>query len=184
MQLSSTKEGFGLVLIALHWVMAFMIIALFFLGKYMTGLLYTDPWYHSAPYIHKSAGLIVMALLVIRTLWVIILQRPALLPMPGWERLLAQIVQKSFYVLLFGITISGYLIPTADGGGVEVFGWFTVPAVFSGLEHQEDMAGDIHYLLTYLLMFFLLLHTMGALKHHFIDRDETLTRILGIKGKS
>lgn len=183
MQWTSTRERFGLLLIALHWVMALMIIFLFFLGRFMTNLPYTHPWYHLAPYVHKSTGLIVMALLAIRTVWVITLKRPVFLPMPRWESLLALFVQKSFYFLLFGITISGYLIPTADGGGIEVFGLFTVPALFAGFEHQEDIAGEVHYLLTYLLMFFLALHTMGALKHHFIDRDETLTRMLGIHGK-
>ncbi len=174
-------ERFGAVLIFLHWVMAVMIIFLFFLGRYMTGLAYTHPWYHRAPYIHKSLGIMVLALLVMRVLWVIFKKRPVFLPMAQWERLLALVVQKSFYILLFAITASGYLIPTADGRGVEVFGWFTVPPLLFGVEHQEDIAGEVHFYLTYFLMFLLMLHTLGALKHHFIDRDETLRRMLGIR---
>jgi len=160
--------------------MAALIFPMFFLGRFMTNLVYTHPWYHLAPYIHKSIGLIVFVLLVIRIVWILVVNRPAPLPMPILERIMAATVQKSFYFLLFGITISGYLIPTARGRGVDFFGWFTVPAVISGLSHQEDMAGEVHYLLAWLLMFFLLLHIAGALKHHFIDRDETLLRMLGL----
>jgi len=163
--------------------MAVLVIGMFFLGKYMIGLAYTHPWYHRAPHIHKSLGLIVFALLLLRSVWILVNKRPAPVPMPAWERAAASVVQKLFYLLLFGITISGYLIPTADGRGIEVFNWFTVPAVISGIVHQEDMAGDIHYLLTYVIMFFIALHTLGALKHHFIDGDETLLRMLGIKRK-
>ncbi len=163
--------------------MAALIIPMFFLGRFMTGLAYTHPWYHWAPYIHKGLGLVVLALLVIRTIWILIVKRPPPLTMEAWERILASVVQKSFYFLLYGITISGFLIPTARGRGVEFFGLFTVPAIISGLRHQEDMAGEIHFFLAYLIMFFIFLHTTGALKHHFIDRDETLTRMLGIKSK-
>jgi len=177
----SAEERFGVVLILLHWVMAVMIISLFFMGRYMRGLTYTHPWYHLLPQVHKSLGVIVLALLVIRVLWVILTKSPPLLPMRRWEHILALVVQKSFYLLLFGITISGFLIPTAGGRGIEVFGWFTVPAVISGLEHQEDVVGDIHFFLTYFLMFLLMLHTLGALKHHFIERDETLMRMFGVR---
>lgn len=179
----STEERFGAVLIVLHWSMAVLVIGMFFLGRFMTGLEYTHPWYNTAPHIHKSFGLIVFALLVIRTVWVLSVKRPALLPMPAWERITASVVQKSFYFLLFAAAISGYLIPTAEGRGIELFNWFTVPAVISGIEHQEDMAGEIHYLAVHAIMLFTVLHTMGALKHHFIDGDETLTRMLGIKRK-
>jgi len=183
MEGNSTEGRFGAVLIFLHWAMALLIIPMFFLGRFMTGLAYTHPWYHMAPYIHKSLGLVVMVLLVIRTIWIFIIKRPTPLPMEAWERILASVVQKSFYFILYGITISGFLIPTAGGRGIEFFGLFTVPAVISGIAHQEDLAGEIHLFLAYLVMFVIFLHTMGALKHHFIDRDETLTRMLGLKRK-
>jgi len=183
MEGNSREENFSLILIVLHWVMAALVIPMFFLGRFMTGLAYTDPWYHSAPYIHKGMGLLVLALLVMRTIWISIVKRPPPLPMSALERIMASVVQKSFYFILFGITLSGFLIPTARGRGVEFFGLFTVPAVISGIRHQEDMAGDIHFFLAYLIMFFIFLHTMGALKHHFIDRDETLARMFVIKRK-
>lgn len=180
---ASTEERYGLVSIALHWAMAVMIIFLFFWGRHMTGLEYTHPWYHLLPSLHKSLGLIVLALLVIRTAWMLFDRKPTPVPMPDWERITASVVQKFFYLLMFGITFSGYLIPTADGRPVEFFNLFELPAIALDIDRQEDIAGDIHRLLAHVIMAVVVLHGLAALKHHFLDRDETLLRMLGIKTK-
>ena len=83
------------------------------------------------------------------------------------------------YLGLFGVMISGYLISTADGRGIGVFGWFEVPALISGLPEQEDVAGLIHKYLAWGLVIFAVIHALAALKHHFIDRDATLVRMFG-----
>ena len=68
---------------------------------------------------------------------------------------------------------------TADGEPISVFGWFSVPATLSGLPDQADVAGEIHLYLAWALVVFAVLHAFAALKHHFIDRDPTLKRMLG-----
>ncbi|MEK7679197.1 MAG: cytochrome b/b6 domain-containing protein [Deltaproteobacteria bacterium] len=88
---------------------------------------------------------------------------------------------KFFYLLLFGIAVSGYLIPTADGRQVEFFNLLELPAIVSNIDRQEDIAGDIHRLSAHVMMAVVVLHGLAALKHHFLDRDETLLRMLGIK---
>lgn len=85
------------------------------------------------------------------------------------------------YLALFAVMIAGYLISTADGVGIPVFGLFEVPALVSGLPDQADTAGVIHLWLAWALVIFSGLHALAALKHHFIDRDATLTRMLGRK---
>lgn len=85
------------------------------------------------------------------------------------------------YLILFAIIISGYLISTADGQPISVFDWFSVPAVFTGEGEQADLAGDVHLYLAWAVVVLSLLHATGALKHHFIDKDITLKRMLGIK---
>ena len=75
--------------------------------------------------------------------------------------------------------ISGYLISTADGRGIEVFDFFVIPALGSIIENQEDLAGLVHKWLAYLLVSLATLHALAALKHHFIDKDNTLNRIIG-----
>jgi cytochrome b561 len=95
------------------------------------------------------------------------------------ERVGAHLVHFLLYLALFGVVVSGYLISTADGRPVDVFGWFQVPALLSGIEGQEDIAGKVHLFLAYLTMGLVALHLLGALKHHFIDRDRTLMRMFG-----
>lgn len=75
--------------------------------------------------------------------------------------------------------ITGYLISTADGRGIDVFEIITIPAFGSIIENQEDIAGLIHKWLAYLLILLAALHAFAALKHHFIDKDNTLNRMIG-----
>jgi len=175
----NSPDRYGVVAIFLHWVMAAMIIGLFFLGEYMVDLNYTHRWYNGAPHLHESVGLLLFALLIFRTVWTAANPRPLPLPMPAWERFAAATVKKLFYLLLFGITISGYLIPTADGKGIELFNWFTVPATVAHLDHQEDIAGSVHHVLVDSTVILVILHALAALKHHFLDKDATLMRMIG-----
>jgi len=85
----------------------------------------------------------------------------------------------ALYLLVFLIGIRGYLISTADGRALSVFGWFEIPALVTSVDNLEDRAGDVHYLLAVALMILAGVHALAALKHHFIDRDATLTRMLG-----
>jgi cytochrome b561 len=178
--LKNTNERYGTVAIVLHWAMAALIIPLFIVGIYMTGLPYTDPWNTTLPHLHKGFGLIVFFLLIARTLWRLTSKRPRV-EGPAWERGVARAVHISFYILLFIITINGYLIPTADGSSIELFNWLEVPAILSGIDHQEDIAGRVHYIAAIILMILTALHILAAFKHHFIDKDSTLKNIFGTK---
>lgn len=82
------------------------------------------------------------------------------------------------YMLIFAVMISGYLIATADGKPISVFGWFTLPALLSGEGEQADIAGRVHLWLAWGLIGLSALHALAALKHHFIDKDATLSRML------
>jgi cytochrome b561 len=86
MGLINTKARYGKVAVALHWVMALMVMGMYTLGLYMTGLEYMDPWYEAAPHIHKSIGFSVFTLLVLRTFWMLVNVKPEPLPGPVWER--------------------------------------------------------------------------------------------------
>ncbi len=180
--LTNTIYTYGTVAIVLHWVMAAMIIGLFILGLYMTGLDYAHPWNNSAPHLHESLGIIVLGLLIVRTLWTFVNVKPSLEAMPGWERIAARAVHLAFYFLMFSIALSGYLIPTADGRAIKVFNWFKVPALVT-ITRQEDFAGKVHYTLAICIIALTILHALAALKHHFMDKDDTLTRMLGIRKK-
>jgi cytochrome b561 len=176
----NTKTHYGYISILLHWLAALTIIALFALGYYMVDLGYYDQWYKTAPEIHKSIGVLLFVLMFIR----IIYRKKQLTPMhlashSKLERNAGAITHSILYLLIFLIMITGYLISTADNRGIDVFEFFVVPSLGSFIENQEDIAGLIHKWLAYSLMTLASLHAVAALKHHFIDKDETLNRMIG-----
>lgn len=185
MQVRNTKETYGLIAISLHWIIALGVIGTAILGLWMTGLDYYSSWYRSAPFWHKSIGITLASLIVLRLLWRWANPRPAALPHHArWEYALARLVHGALYILLFIIVTSGYLISTAKGQGVSVFGWFEVPALISELPSQADRAGFVHYWLGVSLLGLVALHALGALKHHFLDHDNTLRRMLGMRPRT
>ena len=182
MQLKNTAQRYGLVAILLHWLVAATVIGLAILGLWMTDLSYYSPYYRSAPFWHKSIGITLAAVLVLRLLWRWGNPRPAHLPNhQRWELGMAALVHGLLYLLLFVIVVSGYLISTAKGQGISVFGWFEIPASITGLPSQADRAGAVHYWVAITVLGLAALHALGALKHHFLDRDDTLRRMLGMR---
>lgn len=182
MNWKNSRSQYGLVAIILHWFSAIMIIGLLILGIYMVELNYYHPLYHKAPDVHRSMGILVAGILLIRFFWRLANPRPAPYG-SSWEKHLGCLAHRLFYVFLFIIIISGYLISTADGKPISVFDWVQIPASITSLEQQEDQAGLVHKIVAYLLILFTLLHTAASLKHHFIDKDPTLLRMLGLKIK-
>ncbi len=182
--LKNSTEGFGLVSKLLHWLMAILLISLFAVGLYMTELEYYDSLYHTLPWWHKSIGLSVIGLLLFRFIWKAINSTPqALSTHKKWEVSLAHIIQKLLYGLILLIGVSGYFISTAKGKGIEFFNLFEVPAITPAIlkpleEDRADLIGEVHEILAITLIVFAVLHAMAALKHHFIDKDETLRRMI------
>jgi len=176
--LRNTSQSYGWLAIALHWLMAIVIFGMFGLGLWMVELDYYDSWYHDAPYMHKAVGMLLLFLLIFRFVWRLSNKRPNLLG-KTWERFVALAVHRMHYVLLFSITITGYLIPTAKGVGIDIFGLFTVPASFSFSKEEADLIGLIHLYIAWAVIGLAAAHAGAALKHHFIDKDITLLRMLG-----
>ncbi len=179
MSLKNSSHRYGSVAKVLHWVVALAVIGLFGLGLYMTSLGYYDPWYHTAPDLHRGFGVVVALLLLFRLVWRQFNPRPQ--PEPNhkaWEVKAAEWVHRALYLLLFGIVISGYLISTADGRAIEVFGVVAIPSLTGSVANLEDYAGTLHLGLAIALMTLVGLHALAALKHHFVDRDRTLLRML------
>jgi len=180
MNFKNSAAGYGLVAILLHWLVAVVVIGLFTLGLWMVDLTYYDSWYNRAPNIHRSIGILLFLVMLGRLLWRLLDIIPD--DEPGirfWQRRLAHAVHILLYLLPFAVMLSGYLISTADGRPIEVFGLFSVPALVSGIPNLEDMAGKVHWYLALSLISLAGIHTLAALKHHFIDRDRTLKKILG-----
>ena len=173
----NTGSGWGLISILFHWLSALMIVGLFLLGWWMVDLGYFDPWYNRAPWWHRSIGMLLLFTLGLRIVWRLFQPSPAAQG-SRLERLAAHAGHIGLYVLMLVVMVSGYLISTARGRGVNVFDWFEVPALVSGLPNQASIAGDIHWYSALALMILAAGHALAALKHHFVDRHDTLMRML------
>jgi cytochrome b561 len=173
-------DCFGLVSISLHWLMALLMIGLFFLGWYMVDLNYTDPDYNLTYTVHKSLGILVFELAILQIGWRCYAKHPAPLGShKSWEILAARIVHIILFSMIVLIPFSGYAISSAKGQAVGFFELYAIPAVLPEYEGMEDLAGEIHFYLAYVTACLVLLHMAAALKHQFIDKDGTLSRMLG-----
>ena len=180
MQLSNEQTRYGLVSVVLHWLIALLTLTLFVVGVWMVELDYYDSWYQQAPWWHKGLGVVVICLLVFRWCW----QRFDTVPdelgsIASWQLISAKIVHVLMNGLIIVIGVSGYLIVTAKGKALLVFDWFAIPAMVTGVDNLEDIAGQLHAVFAYLLIALVGLHMFAALIHHFFYRDKTLTRMLG-----
>lgn len=184
MQWRNSTSRYGVISIALHWLVALTVFGLFGVGLWMVGLDYYSTWYRTAPDLHKSVGLTLFAVMLLRVLWRFLSPPP---PAPANHGRLARLASKAghsfLYLGLFVLMASGYLISTADARGISVFGLFEVPATLTSIPDQADIAGLVHEYLAWGLVIFAGLHALAALKHHFIDRDATLVRMFGRTGK-
>lgn len=173
-----TENSYSSLSKLIHWLMALMIFGLFGVGFWMVDLTYYSAWYKTAPYYHKSFGIVLAALLVVRLAVLFKKRKPA--PLASHSQLVqraSKLTHVLLYVLMLLIVMTGYLISTADNRGIEVFNWLVVPGFGEFFDQQADRAGLLHQWLAYGLIALALLHALGALKHHFIDKDATLKRM-------
>jgi len=176
--LKDTRRDYGWISISIHWISALLVFFLFGLGIYMTGLSYYDEWYHKGPSLHISLGLVLLLVMVVRLVWRGANPTPEDLSPHRLNNALAKLVKLGFYLLIFAVIISGYLITTAEGKPAEMFGLLKIPSIMELSASQVDLAGEIHEFLAWGIVLLAVLHALGALMHHFVWRDRTLVRML------
>lgn len=181
-KISNSFEDYGYLSIVLHWLLAIVLIAMYFAGDYMVGLDYYDTWYHRLPAIHKEVGVVIGVLMVFRLLWNFFQESPQYLGKDNSKmKLIAKSAHYFLYLAVFLMVLSGYLISTAKGQGIDVFGLFELPAVLADDKDRGELAGLVHEWLGLGFIILVALHAIAALVHHFIFKDETLHRMLGTK---
>jgi cytochrome b561 len=178
--LKNSDKSYGWISIVVHWLMAIVILFVFGLGLYMVNLTYYDAWYKGSLALHKSLGMALLILLAFRMFWRVINSKPAELAGPKWQQISASLMHRGLYLIMLLLLVSGYLISTADGAAIVVFDLFNAPALPWSVENQEDIAGEIHLVLSWLLVAMVTVHALAALKHHFINKDSGLTRMLKV----
>ena len=162
---------------ALHWLLALLILASLGLGLYMTGLSFSPTRLRLYNW-HKWLGMVVLILSAARLLWRLSHQPPADLPMPAWQSRVAHGAHGALYVLFFAVPLSGWAYSSAAGFPIVLFGVLPLPDWVSVNRELSESLKPLHHWLAYGLGGVVALHVAGALKHRVIDRDQVLQRML------
>ncbi len=176
--LKNNDKSYGWLTILLHWTMALPIIGMFGLGVWMVDLSYYDPWYHRSLDIHKSIGSLMIGLWIAFFGWHMISKKPNATSTKPWEALAAKLMKYALFAMIIALLTTGYLISSADGAAISVFSLFDLPALQLGIENQESVFGEIHEYLAWALIILAALHALAAIKHHVIEKDHTLKRMI------
>lgn len=181
MRLRNTSTNWGAIAKIFHWLIALFIVANLILGYWAEGLA-TSPTKVEAFYWHKSIGLTVLWLALLRLLWRFTNPSPRLpTGMAGWERALAHTSHVLLYALMIAMPLSGWVIHSASNFPLDLYGIFPVPDIVPSGDDEStigDLAKAAHYWMFIAICALLALHVLGALKHHIVNRDDVLKRML------
>ncbi len=166
------------VAIALHWLVAVLVLATIPLGLYMTELPLSPRKLQLYAY-HKWIGVTVFLLAVLRVLWRLG-HRP---PPPGgegpvWQRRAARVAHGLLYVLIVAVPVSGWVYSSAVGVPTVYLGVWQLPDLVSRNRELADVLKVVHVTLAYTMAALVAVHIAAALKHHFVDRDGVLARMV------
>ena len=174
----NNSQTWGSLSIGLHWLTFILILGLAMVGLFMTELA-NGPLKIQVYALHKSFGLTVLGLTIIRLVWRLFSITPKITAnIPAWQNLIAKLTHGLLYLLLFAMPISGWLYNSAAGFPLKYFGLFKLPKLSDYNPELKQLAGDVHETFFYILALLMLLHAGAALKHHYLDKDNTLTRML------
>ena len=166
------------VAIALHWLIAAAILGTFLLGQYMTNLQLSPAKLKLYSY-HKWIGVTIFLLVLARIAWRLA-HRPPPPPasMPAWQHSAASIAHFFLYALTLAIPVSGWLMSSASGFQVVYLGVIPIPDLMAKSKDAAQELRQLHEAFNWLMVLVVAMHVAAALKHHLMDRDDVLRRML------
>ena len=175
---------YGGVAIGLHWLIAIAIIGSFSLGFYMSDLPLSPQKLKFYSW-HKWAGVTIFLCVLFRLVWRLS-HRPPELPdtIPAWQRKVAGATHVLLYLLMIVVPLTGWLMSSAKGFQTVYFGVLPLPDLLAKNDELGERLEQAHALLNYGMAALVVAHLGAALKHHFIDRDGVLARMLPFLGKN
>jgi cytochrome b561 len=167
------------VAVTLHWILAVLIVASFFVGLYMVDLHFSPLRFRLFNW-HKWAGMAVLVLSVARLAWRVAGHPapPLASDVPGWQVAAYRATHLAFYGLFFVVPLAGWLYTSAVGVPVVWFGWLPLPDLTPVDKPLADaLFKPLHSVSAYLLAALVVLHMAAAFKHQLMDRDHLLARM-------
>ena len=176
----STDNEYSNVAKVLHWVLAAMIIMQVILAQLAKRAAQDDNTFDRLTLLanHKSIGLTVLLLVILRVAWRLT-HRPPALPeqMTRWQRLASHLSHFGLYVLMLTLPLSGWLVAATSKYGMSWFNLFEIPRTMAPNHDLHELGEEIHEVLGYVLLVLVLVHVVAAVYHHFIVKDSVLRRM-------
>lgn len=178
--MKNTNEHYGKMAMALHWLMAIMIISLIFIGFMIDD--FDKPLKITMLGLHKATGTLILLLGLFRWYWSISNQTPK--PIDSLTKAevgISHAVKWLLMLMLIFMPITGALLSMFSGYGIDMYGIFEIIPFVDKSERLADIFHEVHEIGGFIIAGFITLHILAALKHHFIKKDNTLNRMLGKK---
>lgn len=177
MKTGTTNTRYTRTAIALHWLMAVLILGTFGVGLYMHGL-HLSPFKLRIYSWHKWAGVTAFLLLLVRLAWRATHRPPALpLSIPLWQRQAAHAGHGLLYLLMIAVPLTGWLMSSAKGFQTVYFGVLPIPDMLAKNKELGDQLAAVHEWLNYTMIALVAGHAAAAVKHHLFDHDDVLIRM-------
>ncbi len=174
----NTPDNWGTIARSFHWLIAVLVFGQLVIGK-VADEMALSPQKLDLFVWHKSIGVSILLLALLRLLWCVGNAPPAPPPgIPRWETLFARIGHTLLYVLLFAVPISGWWISDSSRIPFKAFWIMPVPDWLPTDRAIQELAEDVHGMLIIALLTVLAIHIAAALRHHFVLRNDTLRRML------
>ncbi len=181
MSLKNSTNKYGSISKLLHWTIALLFIVQFYL-VYWTEYVLPKKSPLAEFYIdglHKPIGITILCLAIFAVLWRLYNVKPKFPPlMREWEKGAAHSVHLLLYLTMFVMPITGFMMSVAAGYPPNYFGLYQFPMFIEKNKALSNALFEVHEITSYIIIALVLVHTLAALKHHFIDRDSVLKRML------
>jgi cytochrome b561 len=178
MKIRNSADAWGAVARGFHWVIAALILAQFVIGSVAEEMKLTPAKLDLFVW-HKSIGVTILALAVLRLLWRLANPPPAMpAGTPRWEQRLAALGHWALYALIFVVPISGWLVSDASRVPFKAYFVLPMPDLIETSRSLQEAAEEVHEVLTMTLLVVVIVHITAALRHHFLLHDDVLRRML------
>ena len=178
MPLKNTRDQWGSISKLLHWLVVLLILAMAWIGLTM-GDLPNGPDKIATYALHKSIGITILVLVLLRLGWRLYAGAPAPVPgTPNWQDRIASLTHWALYALLLAMPISGWVLNSSSGFPLQWFGLVNLPAIAGRDQDVHELAENMHETLFWILITLVVLHAAAAFYHHLFQRDATLARML------